>query len=396
MESQRQRTGWSSRDRASGPKSYALEMSEHPGTAAVVGGGIGGLTAAAGLAHRGWAVTLYEQADQLTPVGAGITLWPNALRALDHVGVGQQVRSVSGPQVMGGIRTPEGKVLLHAGSRVTGDLVVLRRPALIDVLRAHAEEQGVRIQLGVRVDAGDVRGGVTVGGHRTAFDLVVAADGIRSMLRELVFPELSPPRYAGFTTWRWVVQDRSLNEGAEIWGPGATFGYVPMRGGEIYVFAGAMSELEDNEVGLNRFADWPEPVGRLATDAVGTEVLRRDVWWLPKVRSHVRGRVVLLGDAAHAMPPNLGQGGCQAIEDAATLAAVADPTSLPESLTLYAALREPRTRMMQQRSFQMARLAMARNSMFIALRNRVLSVVPARLMDRSLDQMLRWEEPPYL
>lgn len=195
------------------PGTYAGE----PGRRAlVIGAGIGGLTAAAGLAARGWHVTVLERSPTLEPVGAAISLAPNGQRALDRVGVGDAVRDLAAWQGSGGLRAPDGRWLARtsseeAGERYGDNLVLLHRSTLIDLLRARLPEDAVRVDAAAEVTdpgaADDPRRPArvrTATGELTA-DLVVAADGIGSATRRLLFPDHPGPEYAGFTTWRIMV-----------------------------------------------------------------------------------------------------------------------------------------------------------------------------------------------
>src|SRR5690349_18522285 len=178
--------------------------------AVVIGGGIGGLTAAAALHRDGWQVTVLERARSLEPVGAAISLAPNALRALDVIGIGEEIRDLAAWQGDGGLRTPHGRWLTRTSAAATaerfgGPLVLLHRATLLasllppDAIRTTAEAS--------LVDPGGTGRPARVGtpeGDLEA-DLVVAADGIHSGVRRTLFPDHPGPVYSGFTTWRVVL-----------------------------------------------------------------------------------------------------------------------------------------------------------------------------------------------
>lgn len=373
--------------------------------AVIVGGGIGGLAVAAGLHRRGWTVTVVEQTAEFSVVGAGISLWPNAFRALAAVGVelGGERRDAAG-----GLRDWHGRWIVRLdGETAAGHLAraaVAHRHDLRTALLAGVPEEcqmsGVRVR-GVRVDG--ARAVVEHDGGELSADLVVGADGVRSVVREALWPQAEQPRYAGHTAWRLVMpRPRALADaGAEIWaetwGPNAVFGMFPMAGDLVYCYgtgalppgstspAGELAELR------RRFADWCEPIPAVLAAATEDQVLRNDIYALPPLPTFVHGPVALLGDAAHAMVPYLGQGGCQALEDAATLSiAVETQPDLATALRRYDELRRPRT------------LAMARKSRMSGLtghlswapariaRNALLRALPTSLFVRSLASPFSW------
>ncbi|WP_460362253.1 FAD-dependent monooxygenase, partial [Actinocorallia lasiicapitis] len=329
-------------------------------TAVIVGGGIGGLAAAVALTRRGWQVEVCERAADFTELGAGLSLWPNALHALAALDrdVGERGAEEDG----GGVRDRSGHWLSRTGNaeivrRFGMPLLVLHRAELLrallealppDVLRPSTTVTGIR-------DDGD---GVIVedlGGSRRA-ELVIGADGLHSTVRALRWPASDPPRYAGYTAWRMVTDPlpAALTEGAVTWGRGERFGYTSLPGGRAYCFASATVPAGGTENApelRRRFGNWPEPIPALLAAVPDASVLRHDIYDLPPLPTYVRGRVVLLGDAAHAMTPNLGQGACQALEDAVVLADHLDRTpDLGTALAAYDRLRRPRTQRIVRRS----------------------------------------------
>ena len=324
-------------------------------SAVVIGGGIGGLSAAIALRKVGVDVTVLERAPGLEPVGSGISLWPNALNALDALGVGDAVRAVGAAQPGGGaLRDRHGRLLGRTDGDAMaarfGPLLILHRADLSAALLNALPEDVVRLDTEVLAVSPD-RSGVKVEhahGMEHA-DFVVAADGIRSRVREELW-DARPPRYA-YTAWRFLSRYAGeLPVGGETWGPGLRFGYARMRGDRVYAFATAAVPEGGRECSLadlrTRFAGWHDPIGALLADADPDTLMRHDVYRLPPLRTYVHrsGRVALLGDAAHAMTPDLGQGAGQSIEDAVVLAAaLRDAMGVEEGLARYDAERRPRT-----------------------------------------------------
>ncbi|XVQ84327.1 FAD-dependent monooxygenase [Microbispora siamensis] len=349
--------------------------------AVVIGAGIGGLTAALALAREDWSVTVLEQATSIEPVGAGLAVAPNALRALDVIGVGDEVRRLAAIQGLSGIRVPDGRWLSRttaedAAARYGDPIVLLTRSALVGILAGRLPQGALR--LNTRVASVDpATGRVTVPGAETIeADLVVAADGIRSRTRSALFPGHPAPVYAGVTSWRAVVPLPGVTGASETWGRGLVFGVMPLAGGQVYCYATAKASAglraaDERDELLRLFGRWHDPIPALLDAADPAAVLRHDIHCLdaPLPAFHA-GRVALLGDAAHPMTPNLGQGACQAMEDAVVLADRVSPgKGQSAGLAAYSRERLARTTLIVRRSRAIGRLTRWSNPLAVALRD---------------------------
>ncbi|MFJ9173029.1 FAD-dependent monooxygenase [Streptomyces sp. NPDC102360] len=389
-------------------------MSRQP-RAVVVGGGIGGLTAGLALHLRGWQVTVLERARELKPVGAGISLAPNSQRALDVVGLGDEIRSLEAWEGDGGLLTPEGRWLSRvnpkpAAERFGGSIVLLHRATLIDKLAERLPADAVRTASEARLaDPGDPDdparpARVTTPEGDLEAELVVGADGINSAVRGALFPEHPGTEYTGFTTWRVLVPPlgRPFTQ-AETWGPGQLWGTHPFADGTIYSYAAAMAPAGQRAPGgdekaelLRRYGSWHDPIPAILDAVEPGQVLRHDVHQIAEpLPAFHRGRVALLGDAAHAMAPTLGQGGNQAIEDAVVLAHHAAPGA-PLDLPGYTAARLPRTTMIARKAMTVSRINLTANRPLIALRNSAIRAVGALgpgFLLRGMDGIADWCPP---
>ncbi|WP_406098790.1 FAD-dependent monooxygenase [Streptomyces sp. NBC_01013] len=383
--------------------------------AVVIGCGIGGLTAAVALHRSGWRVTVLERAGSLEPVGAGIGLAPNAQRALDVVGIGDEIRSLAAWQGEGGMRSPDGRRLSRtdsaaAAARFGGPLVLVHRAALIDRLAAALPASAIRTHCpSYLVDpgvAGGRRAMIRTTDRTIEADLVIGADGIRSAVRGALFPDHPGPSYAGFTTWRVVVPaPPELFAPHETWGRGALWGTQPLKDGRIYAYAAATAPAgerapdEQAEL-LRRFGDWHAPVPEIIAAARPEGVLRNDVHQMTEpLPAFHRGRTVLVGDSAHAMAPTLGQGGNQAIEDGIVLAHhVAPGGDLGAGLAGYTADRLPRTTAIVRKAARISGLMRLTSAPAVAARNLMMSTLSRLgpgLVLRTFDGIADWRPPQH-
>ncbi|SKA32920.1 2-polyprenyl-6-methoxyphenol hydroxylase [Marinactinospora thermotolerans DSM 45154] len=380
--------------------------------AVVVGGGIGGLAAAVALYRKGWAVTVCERAPAPDPAEVGLVLAPNALRALDTLGLGGAVRARSAHISGIEIRRGDGRRLLRLASRARrgfdGGAHVLLRSDLVDLLLTRLPAGVVHTATAVSsVEPGDTRRLARVGTEagEVSADLVVAADGLRSAVRSALFLEHPGPVYAGFTTWSAVVPDAGVPVAfGETWGRGGLVGVLPLPEGRLHCYATANAPAGENAGDekaelLGRLAVRHDPLPALFAAAPSESVRRGDVWHIdtPPPAYH-KGRVALLGDAAHAMTPNLGQGAGQAIEDAVVLAHHVNGSTayLPTALHSYTEARMERTAQTVQRSAQLAEAVQSESPSAVRLRDvgaGLLGRLAPGTVTRFLDRLYDWRPP---
>ncbi|MFE2107018.1 FAD-dependent monooxygenase [Kitasatospora sp. NPDC059463] len=383
--------------------------------AVVIGGGIGGLAAALALHRRGVPVTVHERAASLEPVGAGLALAPNALRALDLLGVGERLRALAAPHPAVGVRHPSGRWLARTGTDAVeaffGEkLIAVARAAVVDALVEALPAGTVRTGSPAELaEPGDARTPAVVrtaeGEQRAA--LVVGADGIRSATRGLLFPGHPGPRYSGFTTWRSVIDrpPRPPFAAGEVWGRGRLAGVVPLADGRVYVYGAALApegsraaDGDERAELLRHYGDWCAPVPELFASLDPAGVLRHDVRELADpLPAYHRGRVALLGDAAHAMCPFQGQGACQAIEDAVVLAAGVRPGGDPAAgLPAYTAARLPRATAIVDGSRAVGALVARRSPLTVLARDLALTaagLLPDRFLLGRAAATYGWHPP---
>ncbi|MBI3269345.1 MAG: FAD-dependent monooxygenase [Planctomycetes bacterium] len=358
------------------------------GRALVVGGGIGGLAAAIALARCGWSVEVHEQGDALREIGAGLTVWPNGVKALRRLGVEDAVVERASRFERFEVRRWDGRPIGASGAadyaeRFGAPILCVPRPDLLAALAARVGP--ARVHVRSRLVALEERGAEVVGrfadGREAAADLLVGADGLRSQARAALLAD-GPARYVGYTCYAALARlehpafDRSVS--IETWGAGTRFGLLPCGAGQAFWWAirnareGGADGRDGRKADVRRLvAGWREPVPAAVEAAAQEAILRIDVYDRDPVRSWGAGRAVLLGDAAHPSTPNLGQGATLALEDALVLAdALRAAPDLAAGLASYVERRRERTSQVVLRARRIGRMGQLEAAPAVWLRDR--------------------------
>ena len=371
----------------------------------IIGGGIGGLTTAIALGRVGIDAQVYERAAELREVGAGIGLMSNALRVLEVLDLSAAIRSLSCVGAPGRLRNPEGDVLTEIPTDMEnqpGAVALVHRAELLDALIHHIDPQ--RLHLNRNCVAFEQTGdGVTArfqNGETVRADALIGADGLKSAVRARLFGD-RPIRYAGYTAWRSVVETDCGHDAisGETWGRGCRFGMFPMSRGRVYWFATNNTregerdtEGRSKDVLLRLFRGWHKPIEALITAANEGAILRNDIYDLDPLASWSDGRVALLGDAAHPMTPNLGQGAGQAMEDAIVLAAcLRKNAGIEAALAEYQSRRIPRVKRFVLHSRWLGAVAQYENALLCTLRNAAVRATPKAKAARQMDSLINVE-----
>lgn len=372
----------------------------------IAGSGIGGLSCANALVRGGHNVCIVERTPELKPVGAGISLQPNAMQAIKFLELDEQVRAVSWPADLAKVLSSSGKVLKtfdfsgYESEYESLPMTVYRG----DLIRALADglngcEGKSKLVLDQAIVSFEESGkGVTVRtsmGSEFSGDALIAADGIHSAVREQLWGEQTI-RYSGYTCWRGIVDNPKLVENVdtmtEVWGRGARFGFMRCNERQVYWFATEdrkqrSDHLPKNPAWKSQFQSWPDPIPNLLESTSDELIVHNDLIDLKPMTKWSRGRITLLGDAAHAMTPNFGQGGAQAIEDAVCLAlAIKKSDDIDSAFRLYESLRIPRTIEIVNGAWSFGKIAQGSTWIKRFLRNQVMTKLPKRFVDKQLSR----------
>lgn len=395
-------------------------------SAVVVGAGVGGLAVAGALARTGWRVTLLERGDRVRPGRAALLLWPNGVSALRALGLGAGLDAIATPVPRSGVRRPNGEWLRRpdpaAADSAAATPVVVHREDLHDAFVAGLGEN-VDIRTGITVrtarPCGD-RPAVSDGHTTWQADLVVAADGVNSPVRQRLAPA-SRPMSGGWAAWRAVIpwyRAPQLADGVPTSGDslvvGHRFSYACMgergsaggssRGG-IYWTAVAPGAVRPEQPAaqltlLRRwFAGWQSPVTELLAATEPDDLVQSRVVELrPLPKSFASpvgsGGYALLGQAAHALPDHLGLAPSLALEDAATLQALllglAPGRSLEDALGEYSQLRRVRATQVVRQSRRLGAVLQARGPLTARARDIALGTFAPRLLDAAAAGAAQW------
>lgn len=370
----------------------------------IVGAGIGGLTLGLALRRHGHEVQILERRAEFSDEGAGVVLGPNVMAAVKLLDLDRPIQAAGRAVSFMNITDERGRVLARSSYRVSAlplAGVAIHRSRLHHILRERFD--GV-LELGA--EARDSSFGehpsLSLRDRRIDCDLIVGADGIRSQVRQALAPAFKT-RYSGTTCFRYVVDEQWTDEVYEQWGPGKRVGVVPLGHGQTYVFL-TLNRPPRAPKSFTTVAEfralWSGFVGpaERALHALDDldKVLHNDLEDGLAPRFWARG-VVLLGDAAHAVTPNMGQGAGLAIEDACCLAnllsrftdhASSSAASLDESLARYESLRRPRAEWILRQSYTLGKIAQIESAPLRWLRDWLFRLTPASVNDNALRRIV--------
>ena len=361
----------------------------------IIGAGIGGLSTAIAMQMRHVDVKVFEAATNLNPIGAGILVPPNAMTILDRYNLAQKVRD-GGSQIESlVVLDSKGKSISktpahYSKNGLVYQTIAIHRGVLQKILLSALAPDTLFTDkqcLGASASI-DGAGATFRDGTKVCGEFLVGADGIHSKVRESIFPD-SPLRYSGQTCWRGVsnmtLPQKCLMQLTEIWGAGLRFGFVPIADAQVYWYAtkretaGGIDDPRNIKQQLfDLYGEFLDPVGEIILQADPSAIIRDDISDLAPLKSWFSNSAILIGDAAHASAPNLGQGGAQAIEDSWVLAEkIANCETLQNAFENFQLLRFARVQKIVNVSWRIGKATNVSNKMACKIRNTLVRCIPS-------------------
>ncbi len=346
--------------------------------AVIIGGGIGGLAAAVALRRVGVESIVVEQVPAIHEVGAGLSLWSNAIVALGELGVAEKVIASGSVFETFLSRTSSGRPIAESNF---ADLILKAGAPCVCIHRAELQRilfealDPASVRTAARCIGFEDSTAILDTGERIEADFLIGADGINSVIRRILHED-APTRYEGATCWRGICRTSDLlplRTSLLVLGPGTQFGACPCGPGMVYWFLAKnapQGTIQTKADALAACRGWASPVLDFIQATPEAAIVQNDIVDRMPLKRWGRGRVTLLGDAAHPSTPNLGQGACQAIEDAVTLAdAVRGNPDIETALRTYERLRIPRTTAIVNDSWRAGQLLQTGQPIIAAFRD---------------------------
>ncbi|GAA4800495.1 FAD-dependent monooxygenase [Olivibacter ginsenosidimutans] len=376
-----------------------MEISET--SIAIIGGGIAGLTAAIAFEKLGYQVTVYEASKSIKPVGAGLGLAGNAIGAFRVLDIEKAVIAKGKLLENFPILNQQGRTIYSLYServkkRFGVESFTIHRAdlhaTLISQLKQTTIELNKRLTKIERVNEA----------YRLTFEdnsdtichYVIGADGIHSNTRKFIHPH-SEVRFSGYVCWRAVTDNYfDIKKGSETWGKNGRVGIVPLADNKIYWYVclnskeQKISTLTKDDL-AKRFIDYHEPIYPLINSTTEKSLIYNPIIDLKPQNTYTKQGVLLIGDAAHATTPNLGQGACQTIEDVATLYQLMQQAKdLQTAFKLFEKKRLKRTHFIVNTSWKMGKIAQLESPLWIRLRDFLFKHLPERLNHKQLEKVV--------
>lgn len=374
----------------------------------IIGAGIGGLCTAIALRKNGHEVEIYEAAEVIKPVGAGIIMASNAMQIARRLGFADGIAQAGNVLERFGVSDHEGRPLqimdIQAIRAKFGEpSVAIHRGQLQQVLLQQLPYTPIHLNKRLQ-SIQQLEGGKVVAffedGSQAEADVLIGADGLRSATRKAIFGE-KPLRYSSHTCWRGIIEHQfeHPHQARELWGKtgGKRVAIIQIAPNKVYFYY-----TEKHKPGFDlpraelinylqtQFSEFPPVYAEVIAKAKPAEIFHDDLYDLKPLHKWHHDRVLLLGDAAHATTPNMGQGGCQAIEDAWYLAEYLERyENVTEAFAAFEQFRRPKVNFVVNTSFMLGKISNLGGALGHRLRNLVLSATPKKMAERQLETLFR-------
>lgn len=374
---------------------------------AIIGGGIGGLTTAIALQQKGFDVKVYEAAPEIREVGAGLWIAPNALNIFERLGIAEAIKAAGNALKTSFLGDHKGNVLTKVDfskiiAKYDNGTIAIHRSKLQSILLNNVKAHTVKTHKRLK-NIENTEGGIQLKFEDetvASCDILIGADGIHSVVRKHIFGEI-PLRYSGQTCWRGVAKMKLPHpkEAAELWGTkgGLRSSYSQINDEDVYWYITAKavkgSKISSNDLKpylFNLVSEFQSDIKNVLEKTENQVIMQNDLFDIKPIPHWYKGNIVLIGDAAHATTPNLGQGACQAIEDAYFLAdCLSRYPSVQETFSAFQNKRKPKTDFVINTSFQMGQFINMGGAIGYRLRNLLLKITPQSLADKQFDYLFR-------
>jgi 2-polyprenyl-6-methoxyphenol hydroxylase-like FAD-dependent oxidoreductase len=371
----------------------------------IIGGGIGGMALAAAFHTVGLTASVYEQAPEITEVGAGIGLWSNALYSLEQIGAAEQIRQSCLPITKGQIANDRGQVIngfdfTHLGSEpIPAVCYIVPRPLLLAAIADRVPRQWVytgHCCVEVKQDDKGVEARFA-NGHIAQGTLLVGADGLNSVVRQTIVQN-DQLRYSGQTCFRGLarIAPPDLSVVREVNGAGKRCAVCPITKELVYWWTALnapanapLPQEERQQFLLREYKGWPWGIAESIAATASDQILQNDLYDRLPITRWSQGRMTLMGDAAHPTTPNLGQGANMAIDDAIVLARIlSQRSSVTAALHEYEAARLPRTTMIVHRSWRFGSFTRWKHPLAVKAREWMLRLTPRSVLEAELRRQI--------
>ena len=364
----------------------------------ISGGGIAGLTCAIALDKLGIETEVYEAASEIKPVGAGLVLQSNAIKALEYISIEDKIIEAGNPVNQLAIYKENGRVIKkqkpESKNRELFGGIAIHRHTLHNILKSYLDDK--IFFLNKRAESFTSADDKVVlqfeDGTQAEGDYLISTDGINSNIRQQIISG-SKPRYAGYLCWRAVVDNVfEIKEASETWGRKGRFGIVPINDNKLYWFAVITGHEFDSRLNqftveniAEQFSGYHSPIEDIINSTPNEALIKNSISDLKPLSRFAFDKVLLIGDAAHATTPNLGQGACQAIEDVMILhQEISSNKDMLQAFKSFEKRRLEKTKFIINTSRKMGAIAQTSNLLVVIVRNFLFSITPEFITERQL------------
>ncbi len=372
---------------------------------AIIGGGVAGLSIGISLQALGKDFLIFEQASELRGIGAGFGLAANAMHAFEYLGLRQEAEQIGFYTKTYNILDQKGQVLIapdtaRLGMQYQQHNFTVHRADLHQFLQSKLKAD--QLLLGKRIQRYEQQQDrirlIFADNSSYSCRYLLVADGVKSPIRQQLLP-MSTPRFAGYTCWRATIDNANigLKDGSETWGAQGRFGMTPLVRDRVYWYACLNAKAQDETYKkyspqdlLRHFGNYHSPIPTILAQTAPEDLLWNDIVDLKPLSHFAFGSILLMGDAAHATTPNMGQGACQALEDVAVLTdELKKNQTVPQAFVHFERRRLARTRYITTTSWRIGKIAQWSNPILVPIRNVLMRAMPASWSEASLNKLLK-------